>query len=101
MAGGRFDAGPCLGAELASMGATGVGPAATFEPASATATWVSALGGAVARWSFSGSAAVFARVEAAARLTGQRFVLAPGDVVVHRPSPVTGRGALGVELRFF
>lgn len=98
---GRFDAGPCLGAEIATMSAEGVGPETTFEPASASGVWGSVLGGAMASWAFSRQIAVFGRVEGLVSVGQSRFVLMPGRVVVHRSSDVAVRGALGLELRFF
>ena len=98
---GRFEWGPCLGGEIASMNASGAGPAQTFQPASAHRVWGAATGGVHAAWNYSRLVAVFARAEGVFSLARTRFVLTPDNSVVHEPARVAGRAAVGIELRFF
>jgi hypothetical protein len=98
---GRLELGPCLGAEIERMGATGSGPVETFTPGSAERTWATALAGGTAGWRLSHNFMAFARAEAVLSPTRTRFVLTPGNVVVHEPSRVAGRFAVGLEMRFF
>jgi hypothetical protein len=98
---GRFAWGPCLGAQIDVMGASGTGPSDSFQSGSVRSSWGAALGGAVASWSVASRASIFARTEAVFSLRQTRFVLSPSNAPVHEPGRVAGRAAIGVELRFF
>jgi hypothetical protein len=99
---GAFDVGPCLGGEFDSMRATGVarGAPASFVSLAETGRWVSVLGSVLTSWSFSRHLAIFVRADGLVS-SPPTFGVQPGEIYVHRPSPVGARGALGVEVRFF
>jgi hypothetical protein len=99
---GSFDLGPCLGAEFDSM--DGWGTPNVASPGHTSAQWVSLSGSALAEWQFTRAFALFARAEGLAPLAHPRFVIAqPGDseAVVHQPSAVALRLALGLEVHIF
>jgi hypothetical protein len=103
---GFFDLGPCLGAELDSMDAWGTPSAASpgHTNSHTSAQWVSLSGSALAEWQFVRTLALFARVEGLVPLAHPRFVIGqPGatEAVVHHPSAVALRLALGLEVRIF
>jgi hypothetical protein len=101
---GRFDVGPCLGGEIDTMRATGVGAGATFKSFQASGTWGSALGSVIGSWSFARSVALFAHADGLVPLAPPTFVLvrqpSNAHTFVYRPS-VAMRIAVGVEMRFF
>src|SRR5262249_6357717 len=97
----RFESGLCIGGELDRMSAAGVGTAAQFEPGSATAWWGAAVVGFLASWTVSRLVSVVARYDMTLTPSQERFVLQPGSVLVHSPSRIGARAAIGVELRFF
>jgi hypothetical protein len=98
---GRLDLGPCVGAEIERMSASGFGPSMRFEAASGSSWWAAGIVGALASWSISPLLAVVVRGEAVFTPTQQRFVVQPGSVLVHSPSQLAGRATAGIELRFF
>jgi hypothetical protein len=98
---GRFQAGPCLGAEMSRMSASGFGPATRFEEGDASSWWGAGVAGAAASWSLSPGLAVFARGEMVVTAAQQRFVVQPGSALVHSPARAAGRAALGIQLLFF
>jgi len=100
-AGARFEIGPCLGAELAVMRGAGTGSDAGFQAGSATGLWLAALGSAVVSWSLTPALALFGRGDLVVPTVRRSFVVMPGNVEVHRVAAVGGRGAVGIELRFF
>ena len=97
---GRFDLGPCLGAEIESMSASGVGPAATFESTASDDVGAGATGGLVSSWNFYRDVALFVRAEGVVPFSRRTFVLQPGAIIVHQTSTIVGRATVGVELRF-
>jgi hypothetical protein len=101
---GSVDIGPCLGGEVALMSASGEGHGVPgFRSSDAVGLWGSALGGVLASWSLSRSLALFARADALLSLDQPSFVLVfpSRNDLVYRPSVWAGRGAFGLELRFF
>jgi hypothetical protein len=92
-----LEIGPCAGVELAVMRSTG-------EPFhDRNQAWLSLLGGAVLAWKVSPVFAVVARGEVI-RPTARKNVLVedPGQTWVGYTVPaVAGRGALGIEMRFW
>lgn len=97
---GRFDLGPCLGAEVERMTAVGLGPAGTFVSFTGSASWASATAGLAASWRFSRGVVLFVRAEGLVPFGRTAFVLEGGGGAVHRTSSVAGRAAFGLELRF-
>jgi hypothetical protein len=95
-----FEVGPCLGAELDRMHATGVGPAGQLESQSATSIWGAGLGGVFASWTLVPPLALVIHGEMVLAPVQHRFVFQPGPVPVYSPSRVAARGAIGLELRF-
>ena len=103
---GSFDLGPCVGAEFDSMDAWGTPTVASpgHTSSSTGAQWVSLSGSALAEWQFAGAFALFARVDGLMPLAHPLFVIAQpgnGQAVVHQPSAVALRLALGLEVRIF
>src|SRR5262249_9481299 len=94
-----FEFGPCLGAELDWMRATGVGP--MLAPQSANGVWVSGLGGVFASWTLFPPVAIVVRGERTLAAVQHRFVFQPGPVAVYTPSRLAARAAVGLELRFY
>jgi hypothetical protein len=106
IASGPFEFGPCLGADVDAMWASGVGWQQRHQ-ASPLPYWASLLGSALVSWNFSRHIAIFARADGLISLEPPRFMASdvpppiPPDIPVHRPAPVAARGAFGIELRFF
>jgi hypothetical protein len=101
---GAFDLGPCLEGEFAFMSASGEAPSVTtFEPKDQLGRWISLGGGLLGSWSPSRALAVFVRGDALVPLARPSFVVSsgPSNDLVHRPAALAGRGALGLQLRFF
>jgi hypothetical protein len=104
---GRFDLGPCVGSELNSMRASNIREPAqagtqTLAFHEASAEWWSLVGSALAHWNLSRSFAFAVRTDALVSPSRPVFERSPGTpVVVFRPSLVTIRAALGVEMFFF
>jgi hypothetical protein len=99
LGGGGFEIGPCVGAELAVMRATGE----VF--ADSNLVWLSILASAVVSWRATPSIALFARGEVAVPTARKSFYVvdAPGPAGTweyYRVPSYAGRGALGVELIF-
>jgi hypothetical protein len=98
MGGAGFEIGPCVGAELAIMRATGE----VF--ADSNLVWLSMLASAVVTWRPTSSFALFARGEVAVPTARKSFYVVDGPGVqtweYYRVPAYAGRGALGVELIF-
>jgi hypothetical protein len=90
---GRFELGPCGGAELAIMHGSG----AALQDS--TQLWASLLGSAIASWSISSAVAVFGRAEVVVPTIQATFLNQFGNPVYKVPA-VAFRGSLGLELRF-
>jgi len=90
------EVGPCAGLEAGSLrgSGTGVGLAS-----SGSGLWLAATAGGLGMWRFLPAWALRLELGAAVPLRRDRFVL---DNVgfVHQAAPVSGRAALGAELRF-
>lgn len=67
---GRLEVGPCVGGELDSMSATGIGPGSS----SGSGAWVALLGSALGGWRLTRELAIVARVDAAVPLARPSFV---------------------------
>jgi hypothetical protein len=109
VAAGRFDVGPCLGSEFNAMRALNIrGPAQAAPGAQtlvfheASAEWWSLVGSALAHWNLSRSFAFAVRTDALVSPSRPAFEISPHTpAVVLRPSLVTIRAAVGVEMSFF
>jgi hypothetical protein len=86
----------CAGLEVGKISGEGVG-----EPILETgsAWWAAASASGALIWPLFGGLAGRVELQAALPLVRPRFVIG-GIGELHRPSPVTGRGALGLEWRF-
>ncbi|HEY4122410.1 MAG TPA: hypothetical protein VGM56_31305, partial [Byssovorax sp.] len=99
----RFELGPCLGAEVGRIHASGFG---VTDPSAGASLWSGAKAGALASWfPFTASRAASTlgftlRLDALAPFTRPTFVLENvGSGAVHQPSAVIGRLGVGVEAR--
>jgi hypothetical protein len=99
-----FDLGPCVGAEVDNMSASGAGSSLTSK-LTGSATWGAVVGSVLASWSPWRPLAIMARLDGLLPLARPPFVihdnLTNADSTVHRPSAEAMRVALGIELRFF
>ncbi|HTA19173.1 MAG TPA: hypothetical protein VK989_07755 [Polyangia bacterium] len=94
--GGRVSAGPCVGAGVDRLHATGTGPIMTGNVTSFAPFFE---GGLQATWRMSRWVAPFVAAEAAIPLVRARFSVE--DVgQFHQPAAVSFRGAAGLEVRF-
>jgi hypothetical protein len=97
----RFELGPCAGAALAVMDGTAMNTGSFQYP---TQLWLSLMGGAAIAWRVSQTAAVFARGEVVVPTTRRSWnTPSSGDGVMegYEIPSYGGRGALGIELRFW
>ena len=85
-----------LGAELGAMRGEGV---ALYDAHTGTGTWVVALAGTGVGVPVMERVQLRASVEVGVPLARPRFALESGDEL-YRPAAVTGRGSLGVEIRW-
>ncbi|MFO0589237.1 MAG: hypothetical protein U0441_16995 [Polyangiaceae bacterium] len=93
---GRLALAPCAGVEIGDMAGTGVG---VTTPTTAHQPWFAGALGGRAWLSLAPRIALFAGLDAAIPFLRPRFVI-EGLGLVHTPSPVSGRGSLGLEARF-
>jgi hypothetical protein len=93
-----FELSPCAVLEVFHMNATGFG---TSQDMQGSADWVALGGGVLAAWSFARELALRVDLEVRAPLTRPQFVVQGDAGPVHQPSAVGGRGAIGLEFRFF
>jgi hypothetical protein len=100
---GSLEVGPCLGAELDVMTATGIGNGAppTYKPSTSTGLWGTGAGSVLAAWNPSRHVGVFVRADGLVSPSPPTFGLLPGHVPVHTPSSLGARAVLGMEVRFF
>jgi hypothetical protein len=97
-----FDLGPCVGAEVDEMSASGVG--SLTRKLTGSATWGAIVGSALASWSPWRPLAIVARLDGLLPVARPQFVIdnpTQGPTTVHQPSAAAMRVALGIELRFF
>ncbi|MBK8212701.1 MAG: hypothetical protein IPK71_03045 [Myxococcales bacterium] len=97
---GRLAAGPCGGALVMNMVATGLG---TVDARTESATWGALGGDALILVRLGGPLAVRARFGGVGSLDRPTFVIDAGGtrVAVHRPAASSFSGSVGVELHFF
>ena len=101
LVGGRFDLGPCFGAEMDRVSAVGTGAAI---PVAGARTWGAACASVLGAWTVMRGFTLAIRVDGVLPFARPTFVLqgsGGGDVVVHRPAPIAVRSALGLEVNFF
>jgi hypothetical protein len=95
-ASGRLQLGPCLGLELGRMGARGFG---VDNPGSSAIPWVAPYVGALGTLRIVGPLALRVGAGAIVPVSRPRWVLVRvGEV--DQPGPVSGRGLLGLEVRW-
>jgi hypothetical protein len=96
---GRFDFGPCIGAELDRMSGVAVGAA---TPVTAARDWGTALASALVSWTITSSFAAYVHVDAVIPFARPTFFLQGMGVEddVERPASIAARGALGFEVHF-
>lgn len=87
---------PCAGGSIHWVSAEGFGATANYD---ASARWVSADGGLLARAPLTSWLALRARADGLVPLGRPTFAV-ENEGVVHRPPPFGVRAALGVELNF-
>jgi hypothetical protein len=94
-----FEMGPCAGEEIIWMVGRGFGPTDTFDTFEEGRTWAELVGGTVARAALVGGMGL--RLEALAQIPmhHQEFLILPYGVI-HRIPTLTGRLALGLDVRF-
>ena len=100
---GSIELGPCLGGEMDAMSASGQG---TRKSLPSTPLWGSLVGSVLGAVDIGPAIALFVRVDGVLAPTTPTFVVevqgaTGGPIVVHQPASLTGRGAVGVEVRFF
>ena len=96
----RFEVGPCLGAELATMHASDGGSESSgLTVADSTQFWLSLLGSAVASWNVARTLVVVLRADILVPGTRRSF-LAGNDFELYHLPEIAFRGALGIEYRF-
>jgi len=100
---GSIELGPCLGGEIDAMSGSGEG---TGKSLPSTQVWGSLVGSALGALDIGRAIALFVRVDGVLALATPTFVVhvlgdAGGDILVHHPSSLSGRGAVGVEVHFF
>ena len=91
---GRFEIGPCAGAELAIMHGSGT------NLQDGTQLWLSLLGSGLASWSISQAVAVFGRADIVVPTTRRIFFNPVSLNTIYEVPAVAVRVALGLELRF-
>jgi hypothetical protein len=101
LARGAVDFGPCLGGEVAVMGAIAIKTTQVQPLNPSPWPWFSFVGGLLGAWSPSRTLAVFARADGHMSPLVPTFVVNPGSQPVFTPHTVAGRGVLGIEVRFF
>jgi hypothetical protein len=94
--GGAIDVAPCAGTSATFVSARGFGATNNYE---ASARWMSADGGILARLPLASWISVRARVDALVPLARPTFAV-EGEGTVHRPPPLGVRAALGAEITF-
>jgi hypothetical protein len=95
---GAVELGPCLGGELDAMHGSG-----QSYSVSSTQLWISLLGAAMVSWRISPTVALFGRAEAVLPTTRRRFNVMNGAGVEegYKVPEIAGRGAFGLEMRFW
>jgi hypothetical protein len=97
-----LEIGPCLAVGADHMSASGRGSSVTL---SGSGTWASGQGMALAAWSLTRWLAVDGQIGAEIPFARPTFVVdslsSQASSAVHRPSAVSARIGLGLELRFF
>jgi len=101
----QFEVGPCLGAELDTMHASGT-DSYPGELANSTQLWISPLGSAVASWNVFRTLDIVFRAEVAVPTTRRSFATEPGasgshGAEIYRVPAIAWRGAFGIALRFW
>jgi hypothetical protein len=114
---GPVDVGPCMGAQVSSMSASGTGSPTSMAPGAGQVSvqngqgngqWWSIVAGAASSWSFTPSFALFVRGDILLALAQPDFHFdfknvtpKPLPTVVYSVPTVAGRAVLGLEVRFF
>jgi hypothetical protein len=93
---GSFEIGPCAGASVYFVTATGFGATANYD---ASARWAAIDGGLLARVPVTSWLALRARADGLAPFGRPSFEV-ENEGVVHKPPPIGIRAALGAELNF-
>jgi len=102
IAAGRFDVGPCIGSEYEIMRALAIKTPGAHAFPEASAEWWSLVGSGVVRWNPSRWLALAFRADALVSPSGPHFDTSPStSQLVHQPSLLAIRSALGVEMYFF
>ncbi len=95
---GRLEVGACANGEIAWLSAAGLYESTTSR---GNAEWVVLRARATAAYLWSSMWAVRADVGAGVNMSQPEFVSTGADQgLIHQPARYTGRGALGIELRF-
>jgi hypothetical protein len=95
---------PCAVVEGDSLAASGFGPPQATHSLSGTGRWVLVGGGGLVTWSLTRWLAVRLGAEAGVPLSRPAFVIESSggpSIPVHQPGAIAGKGAIGLEVRFF
>ena len=98
-----IDVGPCIGADVDVMSVSNVRGPARFTPHQEDGRWVDVVGSILVGAALSERVSLFVRADGVVALAHPRFVVSSTELprAVHQPSFVTGRGAVGIQVRFF